>query len=477
MKRNIFKILSGCMAFIFLLNFSASRAAAQAPEKVRIGLISENSGARYKNASTVTVKVKGNYQVIDQSALFGQNLICEFTEGDELQIFYLAVGIQVSKNGQQVKTSLGPIVVKEVSHSDGNRVAFVSYSSNGTNTNSGRWYRGNMEFRSTGKSLVMVNELPVEEYLYGVVPREMSNSWPLEALKAQAIAARTYTVANFNKHVVEGYNLLDTPTDQDYGGYSSEGENAIRSVDETAGKIITYKGKPISAVYHSTSGGYTENNENVWTGSAIDYLRGKPDPYSTKDGLSNWSYTTTLADIQTKLVNSGCSISEIKSIKLEKYDSGRVKTVIITDESGNTVKKTGGEFGKLFNPGFYTYLNNTSFMSNFYDIKMPGGGTNGFAVLNNTGKVVNALGDALFGVSGDGSTEKLNGDSNQFYIVDGTGTTGAQKGSLSGNVVFDGHGWGHGVGMSQWGAYRMALEGKTSSDIIYFYYSGVDIEN
>jgi len=338
-----------------------------------------------------------------------------------------------------------------------------------------------MEFRSTGSSVAAINELPLEEYLYGVVGRELDNAWPLETLKAQAVAARTFTVFNYNKRVVEGFNMLDTTTDQAYEGVSREGANVIKAVQETAGQIIMYNGAPISANYHSNSGGHTEDSENVWS-NALPYLRGKPDPYSTKRGLANWTYTTTMDDIRNKLnqsIQNGSQIGPIKSFQLEKYPSGRVKTVIITDINGNTMRKSGNEFGQLFNPGFKAERNadNTKrFMSRFFDINMRQVTIPSFSVLNGAGQTVTVEGAALYGVSEYGSVVVLNGANAEFYVLDAAGTSSFSKAAI-GTVVFEGHGWGHGVGMSQWGAYEMAVQGKSYIDILKFYYTGVEVSS
>lgn len=458
-------------AAILSLVFSWAGAPAQVPDKVRVGLITSNPASQYRNASAVTFSVKGNYRVLDLAAIPGENIIGTPAEGESWQVYYLPSGLQVYKNGESLRITSGPVVVSEVSHEAANYVSLDNYTTDGAGKPIGKKYRANMEFRNNGSSVSAINELPLDEYLYGVVPREMSDNWPLEALKAQALAARSYTVANYPKRAAEGFNLLDTPADQAYGGLNSEGANSTRAVKETSGKIILFNGQPISTVYHSTSGGHTEDNENVWSGNPVAYLRGKPDPYSIKRGLCNWTFTTTVDDISIKL---GSGTAPISSIKLEKYNSGRVKTVIITDINGNTIIKSGSEFGKLFNPKFYTYVNETSFMSNFFDVKMDQVSTPSYTVLNGTGQKAAVTGSALYAVSDVGTVEALNGNAGDFYVISSGGLSSYSK-AATGTIVFEGHGWGHGVGMSQWGAYEMASQGKTCEEIIKFYYTGVEI--
>ncbi|HWI55346.1 MAG TPA: SpoIID/LytB domain-containing protein [Desulfobacteria bacterium] len=470
------KLLLVFLAITLLTFLNAMYAWAGIPENVRVGIITNNAGSQFRNASTVTFKIKGQYNLVDLSAIPGLDIISSLEETETWQIYYLPSGIQIYRDGQPVKLTTGPIVLREKSHGDGNQVLLKDYSVNGSIKLVGRWYRGDTEFRSSDGSLVVVNELPMEEYLYAVVPREMSNSWPLEALKAQAVAARTYTVVNYNKRIAEGFNVLDTPSDQAYGGAGSEGPNATSAVQGTAGQIITYNGLPISSVYHSTSGGHTESNENAWGTTPMDYLRGKPDPYSTKNGLANWSYSATTAEIRNRLLQSGSEIGLISSISLEKYNTGRVKNVIINDTNGNTIKKSGSAFGKLFNPNFYTYVNSTSFMSNYFEITTDFAQSSEFSVLDGSGQLKSASGEVLYGLSADGTADVLNQNSDTFDILGASETITASK-APSGSVTFEGHGWGHGVGMSQWGAYEMARQGKNYDDILKFYYTGVDIKD
>lgn len=131
-----------------------------------------------------------------------------------------------------------------------------------------RWYRGELIVYNFNKKLTVINRLPVELYLLGVVPSEMPVSWNKEAHKAQAIAARSYAVANLNKHGSRSYDLLDTPADQAYGGASAENKKTNQAVVDTKGIVLTYKGKVIPAYYHASSGGRTVNSGAAWATNA-----------------------------------------------------------------------------------------------------------------------------------------------------------------------------------------------------------------
>src|SRR5207302_3108487 len=135
-------------------------------------------------------------------------------------------------------------------------------------------YRGRIEvFANRRGSLTVVNVIGLEDYVRGVVPNELS--FPaLEALKAQAIAARTYALKNRGQFAPEGFDLLPTTRSQVYRGLTSETSLTSRAVDETRGMIATYKGEPINALYTSTCGGRTEDSENIFN-EAMPYLRGR----------------------------------------------------------------------------------------------------------------------------------------------------------------------------------------------------------
>lgn len=127
-----------------------------------------------------------------------------------------------------------------------------------------RWYRGDMFIYNAGGRLTVVNSLPLEEYLLGVVPSEMPSKWNIEAHKAQAIAARSYALANINKRNSHGYDLKDTPHDQAYGGASAETPQTTRAVLSTKGEVLVYDNQIIPAYYHASSGGKTISAGSIW---------------------------------------------------------------------------------------------------------------------------------------------------------------------------------------------------------------------
>lgn len=138
-----------------------------------------------------------------------------------------------------------------------------------------KWYRGFLMIQNRNQKLTVINNVGLEDYIRGVVPSEMPSSWELEALKAQAIAARSYALANLGKRASLGYDLKDTPEDQAYGGASSETAKTNTAVQETDGLVLTYNYKVVPAYYSASAGGQTLNAKQAW-GSDLPFIRSVP---------------------------------------------------------------------------------------------------------------------------------------------------------------------------------------------------------
>lgn len=144
-----------------------------------------------------------------------------------------------------------------------------------------KWYRGEFMLINNGKGLTVINDIPIEEYLRGVVPSEMPSSWEHEAHKAQAIAARSYALANLGKRAKLGYDLNDTPEDQAYGGATAETVQTNNAVIETEGIVLIHDGKIIPAYYSASAGGHTKEASQVWT-KDLAFIKAVP---SFDDGI------------------------------------------------------------------------------------------------------------------------------------------------------------------------------------------------
>lgn len=273
----------------------------------------------------------------------------------------------------------------------------------------GASYRGAIRVHTSRPGLMAVNHITVEDYLYGVVPKEMSWLWNEQALMAQAIVSRTYALymRDNNRGKNREYDLEASTASQVYGGYDAEKEQARRAVDLTRGQVIMHHGHLAAAYFHSNSGGYTESANNVW-GIELPYLKSVPDPFSQHRADMAWELTLSGKEIRDLLKSALPGLGKITAILSgRRSPSGRIRTLtIMTDKGRHTL--SGNTFRIALGP---TRLKSTL-----------------------------------------------------FQIV--TGRDG---------FTFKGTGYGHGVGMSQWGAQCMASAGYTCDKIIRQYYSGVTV--
>ncbi len=138
-----------------------------------------------------------------------------------------------------------------------------------------KWYRGHLVIQNRNNKLTVINDVNLEDYIRGVVPAEMPSGWELEALKAQAIAARSYALANLGKRASLGFDLKDTPEDQAYGGASAETVRTNTAVEQTEKLVLTYNYKVVSAYYSASAGGQSISAKDVW-GADVPYIRSVP---------------------------------------------------------------------------------------------------------------------------------------------------------------------------------------------------------
>ena len=273
-------------------------------------------------------------------------------------------------------------------------VAPVSDSGKAVTWCKGDQYYGDFQYtRLTSGVLTVVNFVGLEDYVKGVVPNEMSASWPLEALKAQAVCARTYVAANQNKYRQYGFDMTNDTYCQFYCGLNGANETTDRAVDETAGLFVRYEGKLCSVAYFAADGGATEDSENVWSDTVIPYLRGVKDPYEADIDFYCKSWSVTVPR------------SQPGDISVTNTPIGNVMTVTA---NGQTYSKDNVR----------TFLKNVGVTYT----------SRHFTVTYNA--------------------------SDDTYTISGGG-------------------YGHNLGMSQWGAYSMAkVHNQSFEDIICFYFTG-----
>ena len=206
---------------------------------IKIGL-QTRVGRTYIGASTPAeiIDVKTN------KLLF----IMDKMKGYEFKPYRDVIAIKVDGQYRKIKTN--QIVIKP--EEDG----YVSVKR--------KWYRGHFKVINDGGGLTVINDLPLEEYIQGVVPSEMPSGWEIEAHKAQAIAARSYALANLGKRGKYGYDLKDTPEDQAYGGASAETVRTNQAVSDTENIVLVCQGKIVPAYYSASAGGQTRNASQVW---------------------------------------------------------------------------------------------------------------------------------------------------------------------------------------------------------------------
>jgi len=185
--------------------------------------------------------------------------------------------------GYDFKPYRGNIAIKvdgEFKKINSNKIV-IKPTENGFISVKRKWYRGHFQLLNNGSGLTVINDLPLELYIRGVVPSEMPSAWEHDAHKAQAIAARSYAIANLGKRAKYGYDLKDTPEDQAYGGATAETVQTNEAVEETRGLVLTYEGKIIPAYYSASAGGHTKNASQVWN-KDLAYIKAVP---SFDDGI------------------------------------------------------------------------------------------------------------------------------------------------------------------------------------------------
>lgn len=447
-------------------------AKINVPDEIRIGLYYGSKGA-----ASVTLSSDGGIKI---GTLYND----EFTEIDRVGKGE-TITITKGSSSNSVKVSgIGEI-------GDSNNVPYFMSCKNSNGlyliSINGTKYRGDVEIkRYSDSDMTVINVLSMQEYLYGVVPREIGGNSPIEAVKAQAILARTYAAKNYNKRSKWGFNLYPTVDDQAYGGYTWENVNSNNAVDETDGMVVTYDGEMIGGYYFSTSGGYTENSENVWS-SALDYLRAVPDIYEPQNlSKTTWSVTLSASEVKSLLANRGINVGDIVDLVPTKFsDVGRVTELKIVGTNGTeylTKEKTRTYLG--LDSQWYT-INSSAPEVPDYDEELVNNGSSE-EKRRNTSKDRSDI----YKYADEEEKEDEDEEPKPLMkmllalipsnIAKNEGVESKQTAyaasSNKGSFLIQGRGWGHGIGMSQNGAIGMARNDFSCEEIIKWYYSGVKIQ-
>jgi stage II sporulation protein D len=270
----------------------------------------------------------------------------------------------------------------------------------------GNSYRGMLEIHNVMGKLWVINKLRIDEYLLSVVPAEIPSSWNIEALKAQAVAARTYTYYHLARNKQALYDLDSSNKSQMYRGIAVENNASSDAVLKTSGEVITFNNDPILSYFHSTCGGKTIDDKYVWKKSDLEYLKSKKCDFCKESTKYSWETHLSLSDMKKYLSKKFHGIGKIKKISFNK-ESGRITDVTIIHSNG-MLNITGNDFRLAFPE--------TVIRSTFFNAKK---NKDGF--------------------------------------------------------LLSGKGWGHGVGMCQWGAKGMAEKGYNYKSILKNYYSNIEI--
>lgn len=299
-------------------------------------------------------------------------------------------------------------------------------------------YPGDLQLVSrtsgSGYKLYPIVHVYIEYYLYGVVPYEMSSSWPMEALKAQSVAARTYTLNRMNGRENYIYDLVDTSSDQVYNGYVGTETNATRAVDATRGIVIMNNGKLSGTYYTASNGGQTEAVANAWGSTAYPYLNVKDDPFDAANTNTIKRKLTVYNDFQNSSQNA-----TLQTLLLQKAQS-----LYGSDISIRTIDSVIPHTPKYDAPSrLYTKID--------FGVTL----TNGASVTL-TFDIFSELESAL--------SMSINSSKNELWYVERDGS----------NFIIRAARYGHGIGMSQRGAQQMANLGYTYDQILGFYYEGCE---
>ncbi len=399
------------------------------------------------NQTEVDVRINGTYVIQEDNRQLTSNHSYRFrVEGNTITIY---------ENDQRL-SSYSQFTAKPMVYSEEN---FITINN--------RRYLGDMKFSIDSNFIRPINTVPLEDYLKGVVSREMSASWGdrggMEALKAQAVTARTYILRRINSIV------SDTEHHQVYGGYHWH-HNTNVAVDATRGEVATYNGQLIDTFYSSSNGGKILSNRNVWGSTKLAYLDAKDDPYDVKtaslgNSRINWNFTIDKQQI------------DLSNRDLNQPDQWWNSVQEVNSNTMSTVK---------------SWLVNRGRVSSQFDIKIVSIPTVQFTTQFSANETLMGRVDLQYILrnKNDGSfvMENDNIKVHSITINDRHDNIRAMFGGVrmlssyvkqveetNSTFTIHGGGWGHNIGMSQYGAYQMSREGYSYRDIIHFYYSGAQV--
>lgn len=409
--------------------------------------------------------IEGEYDIYDLSS----GSVDTVEPGDVISVSHYGGELELLINGMSAASSSRGFVIEPYDVEDG----VFSYGSG--------QYRGALRLEPVSGNVMAINVVDIEKYLYSVVGKEIGYGVGKEALKAQAVASRSYALASISS--VARYDVTATTSSQVYGGYLAELVNGAQAVmdavDSTAGEVLYYrsgsKGEIIvPAFFHSNAGGHTEDIDKAWSGSAAIPLKGVPSPedsyaLNSAPNAYQWEVPFTPEEFEAIARKAGKDIGEFVELEMETSPvSGRLLRLEIVGTKGSAVSN------KDSIRSFLGGLRSTLFTVN------QGAGDGSVWLMDASGTLYESSTDAvLMGAGTDGIASEVNEGKGNFYAVSKSGKTrlGGTTMASDGQIIISGYGYGHGVGMSQWGAIGMAAKGYDYEEILLHYYTtGVDGE-
>ncbi len=378
-------IRSFIIAGLLLGGFTPARAADEPGEKyVRVAILNK--------VDELNVSIRGKYKILD----LGSGKILQEGRGmKESRISSYPGGIMINDQKYPLHR------IRLASSKD-----IALYLDKKVNR-----YRGALDIIvKADKKFLVVNTIEIEQYIRGVLYHEVSHRWPMEAMKAQAVAARTYALYQMKKNKDDDYDVTGDIYSQVYGGKNSERFRTNIAVKRTLGNILVYNNKVLPAYFHASCGGHTENAKNIW-GENLPPLAGVACSFCALAPHANWKRNFRSQDIQEKLSANDYQTGPIAEVRVvSRNESGRINNLQFSARDGKKTLIPGIKFRSIIGPN--------TVKSNKYEVVMKG-----------------------------------------YYF----------------DLV--GKGWGHGVGMCQWGAHQMAEERYKYDEILFFYYPGAQIVN
>ncbi|MDR1875768.1 MAG: SpoIID/LytB domain-containing protein [Synergistaceae bacterium] len=381
----------------------------------------------------------------------------------------------------------------------------------------GRKYRGGF---FVTREFILINVLDVEDYLRGVLPAEASSKWPEEYLKIQAIISRTYGVRQSLNRSARGYDVGDSTSDQVYRGAGVETAATDRAIRATEGEIVTWRNELAFTPFHSDSGGYTATNAHVW-GKNLPYLTGVREPVEYQSPHSGWTARIPASQLQAALAKIGVGVGQVREVRVSEVDAGgrainftfvgsagsaSVKSSLFRTAIGPNVLKstmlTGGAPVENGTPGAAGASESAWPIADESDFlpRAPAPTSNTPMSETEEGRLTRMTSDGFF-TAAELMDMLMNPEKRKGYLYigiqrGGSGRAAAPGVSLpktrpdtsmpalragqvitgkDGYFVFQGRGWGHGVGLSQWGAQALVKKGWKAERVLEYYYPGTTV--